>query len=116
MNWFVFSGPPCRVGLVKSDQFLLKGRYMIGLSFSYCVKDIASGVVDIDNVERVEAGTLIRSDEKFQSWMDQIEPVYWQGLPKARSIAEKLWKDGRVYQPRLHGEEPANIASGRWRN
>lgn len=82
---------------------------MIGTSLSFCVKEIAKGVVDINDVEKIVAGTRASNQEEWAEIFSRYNSVYWKGLPEAESIARQLIDSGRVVQPRL--TDPCKVHS-----
>ena len=83
----------------------------IGLSLSFCVRDIALGVVDEHDVARIIASTC---SEDLEPVLKQYQNIYWKNVPGALDIARRLIDQGLVYQPRLHGQYPINICLGHW--
>ena len=87
----------------------------IGLSYSRCVRDIVDGVVDINDVLIVIAGTNFdpNDDEQWAGiWADYR--IGFMSLPAWRKYAEsdedrfravsiQLWSDGKLHQPRKFG-------------
>ncbi len=86
----------------------------IGLSLSFCIKDIIEGRVPLSDVLRIEAGTCA-TPERWPELMDEYAKVYWTKDPeRAKRIATNLYRYGMIDQPRLRGEKPANISDGWW--
>jgi hypothetical protein len=101
----------------------------IGLSYSRCVRDIVEGVVDIDDVLVIIARTDFdpRDDDQWPGiWsaygggtpgFDSItgfsrSAPEWAGHPaedeaKFRDVSCKLWKTGKLHQPRKFGAHPS---------
>ena len=86
----------------------------IGLSFSRCVRDIAEGVVDINDVLVIISRTDFdpRNDEHWASiWEGYLYGGYsypeWSGNEdneeKFRTISIELLETGRLHQPRQFG-------------
>ncbi len=80
----------------------------IGFSFGKCLRDIVNGVVAIEDVMVIIARTRIESKDQlinvvkdYQGFADRL-----QGLDEETciSMATTLWDDGRIHQPRLHGQ------------
>lgn len=74
---------------------------LVGLSLSYCVRDIATGVMDEARVTKIVSNTRIRSEEEMRQAFNRYDNVVWKGLPHAREIAARLIREGRVEQPRV---------------
>ena len=81
---------------------------MIGLSLSFCVKDIIEGKVALESVEKIITGTHYTDRETFHTGMQQSYcHTYWKKDPeKAHQIAMQLWDEGKIHQPRSQGEGP----------
>jgi hypothetical protein len=79
----------------------------IGFSLGRCVRDIVTGSVSIDDVAFIIAATAIREKEKLRpviqdyTWRDG----YLYGLDEevCQSVAEQLWDQRKILQPRLQG-------------
>lgn len=91
----------------------------IGLSFSRCVRDIAEGVVDINDVLVIISRTDFdpRNDEHWASiWEGYLYGGYsypeWAGNEDKeetfRAISIKLLETGRLHQPRQFGHRPVH--------
>ena len=91
---------------------------MIGLSLSFCVKDIIEGRVPLESVEKIISGTFFTDRDMFHTGMKHgYCRTYWRHDPeRAHRIAMDLWDAGKIDQPRSRGETPPNIAEGHWRN
>ncbi|MDB5603445.1 MAG: hypothetical protein JWP25_345 [Bradyrhizobium sp.] len=90
---------------------------MIGLSLSFCVKDIIEGTVALESVETIISGTFFTDRDMFHTGMKHgYCHTYWRKDPeRAHQIAMQLWDAGKIDQPRSRGEEPPNIHDGHWR-
>jgi hypothetical protein len=91
---------------------------MIGLSLSFCVKDIIEGRVALESVEKIITGTFFTDRNSFIDGMRLgYCRTYWRHDPeRAHKIAMDLWDAGKIDQPRSRREAPPNIAEGHWRN
>lgn len=88
---------------------------MIGLSLSFCVRDIANGVVNIDDVEKIITGTKCATEDDWSFLTDEYNNSYWQDIKEsAFEVLSYLRKDDKIYQPKLNGEIPPNISNGIW--
>lgn len=88
-------------------------KKLLGYSLSFCVKDIIDGKVYIGDVFGIEAGTDCRTQDDWDKVLRSYSGLYWASKPrKAAKIARKLIAEGRVFQPRLHGDQPRNLADG----
>jgi len=89
---------------------------MIGLSLSFCIRDIATGKVPIGDVEKLVVGTKTPDDEAFESVLQQYCEYYWyECAEEAVEIARRLRAEGKIEQPRLENDDRfPNIAEARW--
>lgn len=88
---------------------------MIGLSISMCIQKIAKGEVNLSDVKMIFAGTCCRTPEDWQHLITQYNKTYWLGIEDlAVGILTILIRDGRIYQPRIYGEQAPNISKGIW--
>ena len=86
-----------------------------GLSLSFCVADIARGKVKESDVEKIVAATAAGTDDEWAELLDGYCNVYWRDFPrKAKAIANRLRRKGKIEQPRLQGARARNIAAGHW--
>jgi hypothetical protein len=90
---------------------------MIGLSLSFCIKDIIEGRVDLDKVEKISTATFYTDRDMFHTGLKVgYCRTYWRHDPeRAHKIAMDLWDAGKIDQPRTRGEKPASIHDGHWR-
>jgi len=87
---------------------------LIGKSVSYCVKEIMTGKIKIEDVKKINAGTAITNDN-FDDFLESYRTGYWQKDPDlGEKIFRELWDSGRIYQPRLEGFEAPNPSYGYW--
>lgn len=91
----------------------------IGFSFGRCVRDIVNGTVDYDDVLLVYAATSIPERDQLEWLIDSYldRPGYLAGLDRSQCIgvAERLWDNAKIFQPRLHGRgRSMNAESGVW--
>lgn len=83
----------------------------IGTSLGKCVKDILGGGVAYDDVLFIVSNTRGPDEEKLREIMTE----YWYGYhsdpaydmsayteQEVQDIAVKLFKDGKLFQPRIH--------------
>lgn len=84
----------------------------IGTSLGKCVKSLLDGTVAYDDVLFVVANTRGEDEEKLREIMDEYYYGYATRNPaydlsaytasEAQDMAVKLFKDGKLFQPRLH--------------
>ena len=73
-------------------------RYLIGTSLSMCIADIAKGRVSEENVALIVTGTK-HSFESGPDW-DEMYLGTKKHKDAAMEIVDRLWKQGRIHQPR----------------
>jgi hypothetical protein len=98
----------------------------IGLSMSFCIDDILAGKVQEEDVALLVTGTAARDDATFEQLLKEYsgrEPEhpylnYWKGREdEGCEIARRLWKAGKIDQPRLRGLDACDgILTSRWAN
>jgi len=89
---------------------------VIGLSLSYCVRDIINGEVKLEDVEKIIAGTYIDSPDALEEVLEKYSQTYWKADPlKGRAISLQLFKSGKVEQPRLERKPGFDISEGHWK-
>lgn len=86
---------------------------VIGLSVSFCVRDIATGKVAYDDVAKIIAGTRVPEGE-WEEVIGRYNQVYWRKLPEAEAIFRRLLAEGKVTQPRLETGMAPYIGQGHW--
>ena len=91
---------------------------MIGLSLSFCVKDIALGFVKEEEVERIVAGTHYQNDREFEELLVQYAKGYWNrdncNPETAIAIARRLKAADKIFQPREIYSLPPTLWGGYW--
>jgi phosphoglycolate phosphatase-like HAD superfamily hydrolase len=86
---------------------------LIGLSLSFCIKDIILGQVQLESVEKIVTGTKAVTEAHWEEIADRYTQVYWKADPaKAREVLNELRASGRIEQPRVDQKIPYNIATG----
>ena len=89
-------------------------KQLFGLSLSLCVSDILRGLVNESDVDGIVAGTMAKNDKDFTKVTETYQEYYWDDHGEGSEIAWRLWRDGKIYQPRCDGHDPHNIAYGHW--
>lgn len=103
---------------------------LVGLSVSFCVRDIAEGVVDPDQVAYIIGGIDPVKDRDDKSRIGVAEGVasivekynngIWRNCPNAASVFYQLWDQGRIlcsrFQQEYTGKESSllGVAQGWW--
>lgn len=91
-----------------------------GLSFLSCVKDVVSGLVRLEEVDKIVAATAATTDQEWDEIISRYRRFYWSDNPEeCERIARQLISAGKVEQPRLQGKEVHRIddrinAPGHW--
>jgi len=90
-------------------------KKVVGLSFSFCVRDIALGHIQLNEVEKIVAATAADSPAAWEELLASYKEMYWDDNPvECERIARHFIDNGLVEQPRLSGQEAHNIAAGHW--
>ncbi len=76
----------------------------IGNSLSMCVRDILAGRMPIENVERIEAGTMIPNFESLQRMIQEDYFGYRFDKDLTLEVVEYLLFRGKIVQCRLLGD------------
>jgi len=71
-------------------------RHLIGTSLSSCIRDIVSGKVLEDEVLLICTSTRHHFDDPTMFKQSNVMAV-----PEKAAIAVRLWKQGRIHQPRM---------------
>lgn len=89
-----------------------------GRSLSFCVKDILSGKVSIDEVGKIVSSTACKNDEDWQGLIKSYSQSYWRDFSslEINDIMTQLIYGGKIEQPRLsNGKSQALFrADGIW--
>jgi hypothetical protein len=86
---------------------------LLGLSLSFCVRDILEGKVSIDDVECIISCTRFENaSQAFDFYIND----YWSKYPKetVNAVLMEVWP--LVFQPRFNNERGHTIANGYWFN
>ncbi len=79
----------------------------IGFSFGRCIRDIVKGDITYEDVAFIISGTALRDESAVQWCVDEYlyRNDYLAGLDRDQcsKIALDLYKDGKIFQPRLQG-------------
>lgn len=91
---------------------------LVGLSLSFCIKDIIRGNVREEDVVRLVTATSAPNRRVFEKVLAAYRRAYWYVAPKkATYLARRMWRKGMIEQPRLKtGKVYAchSIAEGHW--
>lgn len=87
----------------------------IGLSISFCVRDIAWGQVQLDQVAKIVAGTNCECDAHWDELIARYKDIYWRGHEsQCEQILRDLLASGRIEQPRVVSKRCPCISQGHW--
>lgn len=87
----------------------------IGLSLSFCICDLLDEKIACDQVAFIVTGTKAPTRQAWDRVVDQYCQTYWSSDPvRARRLANRLYEQGKILQPRVWGCECPNIAEGHW--
>ena len=88
----------------------------VGFSLGRCVRDIVDGIVSYEDVAFIISGTALRDEESVSWCVDEYlhRRDYLLGLDPAqcRKIALGLYRDGKIFQPRLQNIQAFRIPEG----
>lgn len=98
-----------------AERYLDPTMPLIGLSLSFCIREIAEGKVKISQVAKIITGTLAATPEDWDGVIAIYRKTYWSKLPtECESAMYWLKSEGLIEQPRLAGGNAPNIARGMW--
>ena len=104
--------PPLPEG---ADRYLDPTTPLIGLSLSFCIREIAEGKVKISQVAKIIAGTCAATDADWDDVIARYRTTDWRDCPtECESALYWLKSEGLIEQPRLTGGNGPNIARGMW--
>lgn len=88
---------------------------MIGLSISFCIRDIIEGKVQESDVEKIVANTKCETLQHWQEVILQYRRIFWRKNPElGEALCWRFVADNMIDQPRCRGEESHNISQGHW--
>lgn len=81
---------------------------MIGLSVSFCIREIVGGQMPLDRVEKIIAGTKAESPAAWEKIIVQYRNTYWRDNPdECERVFRRLLAEGKIEQPRVRcGQSP----------
>lgn len=88
---------------------------LTGMSLSFCVLDIARGAVAEGSVKKIIAGTMLQSEQDIAAALENYQNSYWKEFPQASAIAQRLFEQGKVEQPRCEGRDAPSIYRAHWK-
>jgi hypothetical protein len=89
--------------MMREELILQEMKPMIGLSLSFCVRDIMDGKVAEGDVEKIITMTKCATDADWQKLIDAYRVVYWRDYERdaVAALLHRLWAQGKIEQPRL---------------
>lgn len=95
------------------DEIVPHGtRTLVGLSLSFCVRDLINGRIDLLDVNRIDCGGFGLPQVMIEHYVS----TYWSHEPlKARRCVLMLSRSGMLHFPRLYGGQVREINVGHWR-
>lgn len=86
----------------------------IGFSFGRCIDDILNGRIEYSDVLLIVARTLMRNTDDIKDVIiHYVNEGYIRGdLQDAVDIGERLYKDGKLHQPRYYGARVPQVGNG----
>jgi len=78
-------------------------KTVVGTSLSFCVKDILSGLVHIDDVVGMEPHTRINNETELEQVIKQYMNSYWKEYDESdvRKVVHELYYNKPFYQSRI---------------
>ena len=93
------------MGKLIELKVLQGDKSMIGLSVSFCVRDIVVGKMALDQVEKIVAGTKLPDVEAWERCIKMYRESYWRENPdQCEQTLRQLLAEGKIYQPALDPE------------
>ena len=75
---------------------------MIGLSVSFCVRDIVSGKVPLASVEKIIGSIAVQTEAEVDDLVRSYCQGYWCESPQeSEKLFRRLLAEGKIEQPRL---------------
>lgn len=89
---------------------------MIGLSLSFCVRDICLGLIDKEQVKQIRTGTRLIAAKDWFATIVYYKHIYWSAFPEeAEEIVLYLLENDKIFQPRIYNKSyKHSIANGHW--
>ncbi len=88
----------------------------VGFSLGRCVRDIVDGIVAYEDVAFIISGTALRDEEAVKWCVEEYlnRRDYLLGLDpeQCRKVALDLYRNGKVFQPRLQNIPAFHIPEG----
>jgi hypothetical protein len=87
---------------------------LIGLSLSFCIRDILQKKVNVDQVKYIIAGFNVDNSQKLIYAIQRYKRVYWRDFTYTEivPVVLDLWFNDKIYY--LANNQFMNISSGHW--
>jgi hypothetical protein len=85
---------------------------IIGLSLLMCIRDMANGEVDPEDVQCIIVGFHCPTINEYYTTVKRYIPTYWEDNPRAEQLAVEFWDTGKIKY--LANHQYLNIAQGAW--
>ena len=91
------------------------GNLMIGLSLSMCIADMIRNNIRMEDVKKIVAATNAPDEQTFDQVLDSYSETYWADFSEpAKKLARRLYKAGKIEQPRIKGQKYPATGEGIW--
>ncbi len=88
---------------------------MIGISVSFCIKDIVTCRMPLEKVEKIISGIIAPTPEHLEEMLFQYKQGCWREYPeKAEVIFRQLLGEGKIEQPRLVNNNHFPVFDHHW--
>lgn len=87
----------------------------LGLSLSFCVRDIAEGKVNIEDVHHIVTGCSPQNEDDVTGIVEQYSKTYWSKLLEpCLAVFSKLRASHRIMWCSTFEKNPPRIGGGVW--
>jgi len=89
----------------------------VGLSVSFCIRDMVAGKVNPADVSMIVAGTKAATPEAWEGIITRYRDIYWRDKPAScEALLREFLAANKVVQPRLETDDDraTNITNGYW--
>jgi hypothetical protein len=88
---------------------------MIGLRLGLCVRDLARGVVPLDQVVLIHACSMCKRPDDWKDVVKKCRSLHWNTCEReAEAIFKQLLTENKIKQPRLEGRFPEIVNFRHW--
>jgi len=95
------------------EKVLKTQKPVVGLSLSLVIRDILDGKLPLERVVGIISSTRAKNEKEFQELLSDYCNTYWMNNPEyAKKIAMELYKNGRIFQPRLFNNNFSTLIPG----